>query len=206
MTAIPAVFACEYVRVNAKLKDGRQLSWTHWVPNRTVDDLLGITPDEPYKSGEQYADEKARAYLGNGIYALWDGTEEEYILPGKIRDLSTTLEKKHLSLSEILMREAHLRDPRDVKVRPPRKRPTLQEAVDAMDDLLAGKITVNDFFRKLGHPQRSDAVANTKIKATDSGYEEVSSGVPLNIRPLFADDMLYAILEIRRVQVAKGIA
>jgi hypothetical protein len=203
---IPQLFAVEYVRLKVKLRDRRKLSWTHWVPNKAADDLFGITPDEPYLTGDEYAKMQARGYVENGIYALWDGRDEEFITADKIEKVSTEVEKKNLTMPEILIAEAHLRNPRNVTVSPPRKRPSLQVVIDTLDDMLNGKVTLNDFFAKVAQPQRSENAANILLKATDNGYVAASGGSPVNIRPLFQDDILFQLVEIRRVQVAKGIA
>jgi hypothetical protein len=39
----------------------RTFTWSHWVPNKGVDELLGITAKEPYLSAEDYEREKAKS-------------------------------------------------------------------------------------------------------------------------------------------------
>jgi len=208
MTAIPEtsqLFPCEYVRLNAKLKDRRKFSWTHWVPNKAIDDLLGISSDEPYQTAEKYAEEKARDYLEHGIVYIPSDGAEEHITPDKIEEVSTVVEKKNLTLAEILIAEAHLRGSHSVTVSPRRRRPSLQQAVDGMDEMLNGKITLNEFFAKLQVPQSSENGANVLLKATANGYVPMAGGTPVNIRPLFHDDVLFKLVDIRRVQIVSGI-
>jgi hypothetical protein len=203
---IPELFACEYIAFSATLDDGRRLNWTHWVPNIAVDKRFGVTPDEEYVTADIFADEKSKGYMLHGIHVRWDGGTEEYIAPAKVVQVSTVVERKHLALPEILMREAHLRAPQNLQVHPPRKRLSLQETIGAIDDLLIGNATLNELFSKLRLPKRNEVEANWLLKATEQGYESISSGAPLDIRTLFPDDLLYQIVEIRRIQVLQGIA
>ncbi|MGI8770820.1 MAG: hypothetical protein ACR2JE_05245 [Acidobacteriaceae bacterium] len=204
---IPQLFTCEYVRICAKFNDGRRPSWTHWVPNKAVDDLFGITTNEQYQTAEHFADEKASSYLQGGICVLWEGTEEEEYIPAdKIIEVSTSVEQRHLTIAEIMIREAHLHNPSCIKLIPSRKQPSLQQTVDALDEMLSGKATLNDFFAQLRMPQRSEPAANTLLRPINGGYASVSDEKHLDIRPLFPDDTLYHIVEIRRVQLLHGIA
>lgn len=199
-------FSCQYVRLKAKLKDGRTFSWTHWVPNEAVDEIFGIADgNDPYLTADQYAAKVGRDYTEDGIYHLSNG-DEEYITTDRIEEVSTTIEKKNLTLTEIMMHEAHLRGARDVSVRPqPDKRLSLQQAIDTMDDMLNGKATLNDFFAKFRQPQRSEAAANTFLEVNANGYATVLDGKSVNIRPLFRDDTLFMLVEIRRQQIVLGL-
>ena len=57
-----------------------------------------------------------------------------------------------------------------------------------------------------GLRQRNEAAAKCLLKAIVGGYESIPAGALLNIRPLFPDDLLYQIVEIRRVQMIQGIS
>jgi hypothetical protein len=206
---IPQVFSCEYVKLHAKLNDGRRLDWSHWVPNKAVDDLFGnADPDSAsYKTADEFADEQARGYMRNGIRVLWDnGSEEEIISADKIKELTTEIERVNLSVAQIFSREKHLYEtPREVTVRPPRKRPSVQEIVDVLDRFLKGTATLNDFFAKVGQPPRPEPAANALLTLTGTGYAYLSNGQPVSLRPLFSDEVLFGIVEIRRQQVLQGL-
>jgi len=199
----PQLFPCDYVRIHVRLKDQREYNWTHWVPNKAVEKLFGITSDEPYLSGEEYANKQARGYLENGIYHLSGGVEE-YITPDKIDEVSTTVEKKELTMEEIVTREAHLSDACNVTIRPSHsKKPTLQQAIDAIDELLHGKTTVNVFFEKLRLPKSSKPGADVMLTPTHEGFV-APDGMLVNIRLMFPDDTLYMIVELMRRQKLNG--
>jgi hypothetical protein len=82
----------------------------------------------------------------------------------------------------------------------------LQEAVDAIDEMMKGNLTLNDLFSKLRLPKRSEAAAKCLLNAIVGGFESIPAGALVNIRPLFPDDLLYQIVEIRRVQMIQGIS
>ena len=143
-------FPCKYVQLKARLSDGRTLTWSHWSPNKVMDELFGIAAEEPYLSAEDYARGLAKSYTEDGIYHRANG-DEEYITADKIKELSTTIESKNLTLRDILLHEAHLSDPREARVRPqPDRRITLQRAIDKMEDVMHGRATLNEFFAKVG--------------------------------------------------------
>jgi hypothetical protein len=81
-----------------------------------------------------------------------------------------------------------------------------EAAIYTLDDMMNGKATLNEFFAKVGQPQRSEAAANTLLNVSEDGYVIASNGRSVNIRPLFTDEALYIFVEIRRQQVVLGIS
>jgi len=146
---IPGLFTCEYIGFGANLEGGRELNWTLWVPNRAIDGLFGITPGEEYLTADKFADVISKEYLLSGLHVRLEDSSEEYIGPEKVVELSTVAEHFNLTMAEILVREAQVRAPQNLQVRPSRKPLSLQEAVDAIDEMLKGNLTLNDLFSKL---------------------------------------------------------
>jgi hypothetical protein len=205
---VQQVFECEYVKLRAKLADGRTLDWTHWVPNKEVDAFFGVADvaASDYPTADEYADERARGYTKGGIYALWEGSEEELIPSSKIIELTTAIEKSSLSVAQIMMREAELHDKRtQIRVRPRRKRPDIHEIMDVMDRFMKGSATLNDFLVKIRQPECPAPDANTFLRATAQGYARVEDGSPVNLHSLVCEEMVFQIMEIRRTQILQGL-
>jgi hypothetical protein len=105
---VPRVFRCQYVKLRAKLDDGRTLNWAHWVPNKSVDEAFGTAGPKPtdYKTAEEFAESTARGYMTTGIHAFWDGSDDELIPADKIKELTTSVEDKNLTMADIFVMEA----------------------------------------------------------------------------------------------------
>jgi len=202
------LFTCEYVKLQAKLNDGQRFEWSQWVPNQAVDTLLGMAgvDTSTYPPADDFAKEQARFYMRNGIRVIWDAGGEELVPPNRILELTTSVEKLNLTIAEIFMPEAHLHDKRsEVTVMPPRKRPSVQEFVDVMDRFMNGTATLNELFARVRQPARPETEANAFLWPTEAGYVKIADGQPVNLRPLFSNDVLFGIVEIRRAQVLQGV-
>jgi hypothetical protein len=143
--------------------------------------------------------------MNNGIYHASNG-DEECITPDKIKEVSTVVDKRNLTMPQIFIAaEEHRRGSHDVTVRPRPKKRSLQEAADTLDEMLHGKVTLNRFFAKIGLPPRSETGANILLRPTESGCVAASDGKAVNIRPLFPSDMLFQLVEMRRKRILNGI-
>jgi hypothetical protein len=206
---LPTSIKCEYVKLQAKLRDGRELKWSLFVPNREVDTLLGTASAgaDPYMSSEEFGDVQVKGYLKGGVRAVWDaGKTEEIISPGEIDKMTFSVEETHHPLSRILRVEAQLANDRaPLTVRPARRRPSTQDALGAMSRFMNGETSLNEFFAATGQPERPEALASILVRATARGYETASGGTLVDLSQLFSDPLLFAVFEIRRAQMSQGI-
>jgi len=194
---------CSYVAFKAKLSDGRSIKWSELVPNRDIDELLGISPEGNYPAADQFGTDSSRIYMQGGIRLCNEQREHEFIKADLIAEISTVVETKCRTIGEIMMSAADFPLAQGVIANQPGRQ---QEAIDALNKMLNGQATLNELLSKLGLPPRNEPAANSLLKPTDAGFESVSDGKPLDILPLIQDDTIRSVVQIRRAQVLRGIS
>jgi len=198
---------CSFVVFKAKLNDGRVIRWTELVPNQDIADLLGISPDEHYPTADQFGTDRSRSYMEGGIHLCNGQREREFIKADLIAEISTIVEEKCRAIGEIMISEADFPLVQRAIANQPRSCSSRQqEATDALNKMLNGEATLNELLIKFEIPPRNELAANSLLKPTDTGFESVSDGKPLDILPLIPDDTIRAIVQIRRAQVLQGIS